>query len=158
MRKRVVIAVVLLVIGGGIALLLLLQPPESPVEYHVREYQQAQRKIYGKRTFYETIRDETRMYFGHDTDAGSLAMRMERHEKALLDMGYLEKREFRLTNAPVLTLAVRDLSDLARKELPLDRLWTIGKAPQGTNVLMIRAERHDMRKWEEMVRKVDAGN
>lgn len=79
---------------------------------------------------------------------------MEKHEQALIALGYWEFREFYLTNISS-KKAEKELRALPG-ELPKDptvELWHTD-VPE-TKKIGIRARRIDMPKWEKMVRQVD---
>ena len=78
--------------------------------------------------------------------------RMEKHEQALIALGYWELRDFYLTNITS-KKAAKELRALSG-ELPKDAELGYTDAPE-TKKLTIRARRIDMPKWAEMVRQVD---
>jgi len=140
----------------------ILKSKDLQIAYHKKAYIRAEERLLGKQTFGERAEDAWRKALGMEPIIRSINMadpnnpeaRRELHEKALLGLGYLEKREFCLTNKGV-DDAVKILARVAPKELPKARLWQIGPSETKSNVVMIRAERHDMPKWEKLVREVD---
>jgi hypothetical protein len=140
-RKRLVIGA-LAAIVIGFAAYVLSQPKEGTVEWHKRRYEKEMHRIDGKGTLFDRIRSE----FG----LPSRPSRHMEHRQALIDLGYLEERQIILTNNPEGFSAA--LIQWATNELPRDRLWAFGVR---SNVMFIRAERHNMKKWEEAVRRID---
>jgi hypothetical protein len=142
MRWRIAIAV-LAVIGIAAAVYLGTQPKKGSVEWHKREYENHMQRLAGKRTLFDRIRS----VFG-------LARRPDRHmehRRALIDLGYLEEREIILTNNP--EGFSQALVQWATNEFPQSWLWAFGV--RSNSVMFLRAERHNMKKWEEAVRRID---
>ena len=133
---------------AGIAgtLILLATRSGDPVEYHKREYRRALRGIAGQMSLLDRWRFQLHL------PRSNPQQEYQRHKKALFECGYLEQREFYLSNSP--TAPTRRLVQLATNELPRgDDLWSI--QTHSNKVLVIQAERHAMKKWDEMVRRVD---
>ena len=138
------------IIGGALPLIVVLilffWPGESSLEYHKREYRKAMRAVGGQMSLLDRWR------LGLGLPRSNPQEEYVRHRKALFDCAYLEERVFYLSNNPAKPW--KRLADLAPKELPKDDdLWSI--ETHSNQFLVIRAERHAMKKWEEMVRKVD---
>ena len=129
-----------------VVLVLVCWPGDSSLEYHKREYRRAMRGITGQIGLLDRWRMQLRLPRSNPIEE------YQRHKRALFDRGYLEERAFYLSNSP--TPPTRRLVQLATNELPRgDVLWSI--QARSNKVLVIQAERHAMKKWEEMVRKVD---
>ena len=160
MRKRLIIGTVAAVAIGIAA--WILRPWETRIEYHIRKYQQTERELAGKRTVLQRAWQEIRPLLGYRIPPQTVFDMMnppalavwKTHEQALLNLGYLERREFPLTNR-AWRECWKTLPELARKELPKDRLWRISMHSTTTNVIVIQAERHDMAEWERMIREID---
>ena len=132
-----------LAFGLAVAIYFASQPKEGSVEWHKREYENHMHRLDDKRT----LLDQIRSAFG-------LARRPDRHmehRRALIDLGYLEEREIVLTNNP--EGFSQALVQWATNEFPQNRLWAFGV--RSNNVMFLRAERHNMKKWEEAVRRID---
>jgi hypothetical protein len=145
-RKWLVMGLV--VIGVAIVTLAVTIPGEGSVTYHKRVCRQAMRGMAGQQTLLDRWTMEIDSWLGRAVVTPGV--QYERHSKALRNLGYLEKREFPVTNNPPLVTA--RLAHWARKELPRDDLWIVS-CP--SNKVVIQAERHSMKKWEEMVRRAD---
>jgi hypothetical protein len=157
-RKRVIIGV-LAMIGVGVLVFVLSQPKKGSAEYHIREYRAAEREANGERTLVQRAWYKCGTLLGFNRSVGvgdpnNPLVRSETQIKALLDLGYLEKREFYLQNIPR-PKAHKALAGLAAKGLPHDRVWRIREDSETYTVLTVEAEPRDLAKWEEMVRKVD---
>ena len=169
MRKRIVIGLLGAVVFGVVAF-FVLQPKKGSVEYHKRAYLHARD---GSRFFNERRADWYRIS-GHrpkfrPQTPDSLA-EMEVHERALIDLGYMEERRFETEFGG--EAAVRELftafainGTLHRKvivERPIARI-----VDHGSNYVVLRSARQDMPKWESLlakrkrstrvIRKVDMG-
>jgi hypothetical protein len=160
-RRRSAIILEAVVIAGGFA--ALFYPwNESRTEYHIRKYLDAEKEAHGQ-TFTQRVGAMWRNWIGDSSqrwmdmsNPNNPYARMDRHEQALIHLGYLEKREFYLTNIAGRRVAY-ELQVVASKGLD-DQMWRAYSFEPETNKIEVRARRVDMRKWEEMVRKVDAGN
>ena len=142
MRKRIIIGLLAIVVIGVVAF-FISQPKKGSVEWHKREYENHMQRLDGKRTLFDRIRS-----------AFGLARRPDRHmehRRALIDLGYLEEREIILTNNP--EGFSKALVQWATNEFPQNWLWAFGV--RSNNVMFLRAERHNMKKWEEAVRRID---
>jgi hypothetical protein len=142
MRKRLIIGVIAVSVIG-VAAYILSQPKEGTLEWHKREYENHMRRLDGKRTLLDRIRS-----------AFGLSRRPDRHlehRRALIDLGYLEEREIILTNNP--KGFSQALIQWATNEFPQNCFWLFGV--RTNNVMFLQAERHNMKKWEEAVRRID---
>lgn len=142
MRGRIVIGAVVVVVISVAAYFLSL-PKEGTVEWHKRRCEKEMLALGGQKTMLDRVRRELGF--------PPRKQRYYEHSQALMALGYLEERHFTLTNNPDNPSLV--LFQWATNALPQDRLWGIGLV--SNNVLMIRAERHSMKKWEEAVRRID---
>jgi hypothetical protein len=136
-------------VGVSILILAVSAPGEGSIAYHKRECRKAMRGMAGQQTLLERWGMEIGWWLGRPVSPPGV--RYERHRNALRNLGYLEKREFYLTNSPRQMTA--RLAQWAQKELPGDDLWSI--TCPSNKVLIIQAERRSMKKWEEMVREID---
>ena len=169
MRKRIIISLLALAVIGVVAF-FVSQPKEGSVEYHKRAYLHARD---GSRFFNERRVDWYRIS-GHrpkfrPQTPDSLA-EMEIHERALIDLGYIDERTFQTefgaqAAARQLFTAFAINGTLHRKvivERPIARIVDFG-----SNYVVVRCARQDMPKWEavlakrkrstRVIRKVDMG-
>ena len=81
------------IITVGVSGLFVSRPKPGTIEWHKREYRAAERKLKRERqrTFLDAVQDKCRHLLALG-DPGH----PDTHIKALLDRGYLEKREFGL--------------------------------------------------------------
>jgi hypothetical protein len=141
MRKRIVIgAIAVVVIGAGAY--VFSQPKEGTVEWHKQACESEARRI-----FKPTLFDRARRAL----DLPPRPNRYREHRRALVNLGYLEERQFILTNKPAKVLPA--LRQWATNDLRQDRLWSMDVI--SNNILTVRAERHSLPKWEEAVRRID---
>src|SRR5213594_3836470 len=95
MRKRIVIGVVA-IIGVGVLVFVVSQPRKGSLEYHKREYFDAQPG--------GGWRDVLRQLLGREPMSREVSKedqaRMKFHEKALIKLGYLEEWTFIVSNQP----------------------------------------------------------
>jgi hypothetical protein len=141
MRKRVVITVLGLVIVAGTAV-VLLRPWESRVAYHQRGLFEA-----GRVRWFDRWHD---MWNSKRGNPPAWVQRTDRHEKALIDLGYYERRTFVLTNAPP-AIAMKSIGTAAGKLIIGP--WRIQQS--STTSLTIAGAREDMGVWEHIVREAD---
>jgi hypothetical protein len=167
-RKRIVIGLLILSVIG-IAAFFFSQPKKGSVEWHKRKYVAAldyQPLVMRAHNLWRGIRGkpDAYVYFYLDENEREKERRavIERHQRALIDAGYFERREFPLSNRTadeVLSESYR----LVRSEVQWRRLqqallvdlpfrWD---ADRGTNVLIIVAAREDMPTLAETIRKAD---
>ncbi len=136
----------------------LSQPKKGTLEYHKRGYLAAAngpsiserikrtgRSIMGKANVFAGI-------------SGERLNRMRRHQSALIELGFLERRDLVLTNlphmAPVKQLQWSVFSE-ATPRIPPDRLRFSQFSVTTAEVLTIIAPRQDMPTLEELIRKAD---
>jgi hypothetical protein len=156
-RKRVAIAVLLIAVIA-IVTFVLTRPKEGSVEYHLRQYMTVQRQI-SQGTLTERSRNVVNRIFRRPGYVGLSVdhfARLEEHRKALIDLGYLEQREFVLSHRPA-NYVMREHNIL----IAADPRWKdhgrefLQVSAQGTNVIVIVARREDMPVSVEAVRKAD---
>jgi type II secretory pathway component GspD/PulD (secretin) len=130
-------------VAVAVAVLVLTGLGERGIEYHKREYLKALRGT--------TMRDRAHNLFlwlaGKRPPSGwpQPSKQALKHENSLIALGYLERREFIVSNRPAakMVLAHRNLPECFRIEQPR------------ANVLVIVAPKDEMPIWEEVVRKAD---
>jgi hypothetical protein len=141
-RKRIAIAVVAVLVIA-VAAYVVSQPHKGTIDYHKREYLEALNDT--------TLRDRGRHFLGWvarkrpPSGRPEPSKRLLTHERTLVALGYLERREFIISNRPAayLILAHPNLPECVRIEEP------------ATNILAIVAPRDEMPIWEDIVRKAD---
>ena len=150
MRKRVVIGVVALVIGGIAA--FVFRPWESPIEYHKRAYLSV-RNGGGLRSEMRAIYCHIpgRAYSFHWWKAEA-----NRHQKALVELGYLEERTVVVSNRPsqdiVGAMHPVTVYDWHGRDSDFEFL---SFQVRGPNVVSIIAVKKDAPRWEQAVRDAD---
>src|SRR6185503_5712613 len=95
MRKRVVIGV-LAIIGAGVLLFALSQPKRGSVEWHKREYEAATQ---GSLKF--RLKNLWWQIRGEDRRSRMISEERNEHQQALIHLGYLEQREFVISNRSI---------------------------------------------------------
>jgi hypothetical protein len=140
-RKWIVIAVVVL----GIALVFVLKPKRDPIEYHKRAFLTAHDEGWVERTWNRLRGGEPRYY-----------ARLDKHEKALLKLGYLERREFVVTNIssgnPMEVIGWAASTNIGG-------IYRITKtADPKSKVIIITGLREDMPKWEKLIGELQSRN
>jgi hypothetical protein len=102
-RKRIVIGVVAAVLIGVGA--YVLPPPRNSVEYHIRAYREAERRLTAKETVIDELRDVWRKIRSKRMGRlGRLRWEMMEHKQELVRLGYLEDQTFDVTTGTVTTL------------------------------------------------------
>jgi hypothetical protein len=156
-RKRIIIGLLAVVVSGVVAF-FVSQPKKGSVEWHKREYLAAMNHWMG-RSLGDRVKQLSAKVFGvpgPELGRGRWS-KVEFHRKALIEVGYLEERTFRLSNAvPKRVFAV--VMKAAENVIPEERrgLVTImsgGNRP--TSPVAIICPRQDTAKWEELIRKAD---
>jgi hypothetical protein len=157
MRKWIVIGLLALAVIGVVAF-VLTRPKEGTLRYHLSEYLTLQRQI-SQGTPMERTRNIVNRMFGRRGYVGLSVdhfARVEEHRKALIDLGYLEQREFVLSNRPA-NQVISEHNTL----IAADRRWQgyrrefLQVTLRGTNVIVIVARREDMPVSAEAIRKAD---
>jgi hypothetical protein len=78
----------------------------------------------------------------------------ERHEKALIEMGFFQVKTFTLSNRTDSVSDQETLFALYDQEKFHDGLWTRSMGPE-SNVLRITASTNDMVIWDRVIREFD---
>jgi hypothetical protein len=151
-RKRVVIVALAVVIGGGIAQ-VVFKPSEDPIEYHKRKFFAA---LHGK-GWTQQIRNFCYQSLGKTFSVAD-ERRLERHHKALRDLGYLEKREYVFTNRTTSEVLNAIMNFWPPGIDPTHRHFYDFEIPANTNanVFRILMVRGDAQKWEPVMRFIDS--
>jgi hypothetical protein len=75
------------------------------------------------------------------------------HEKALIELGYFERREFCVTNNLIGNLPERIAR--ATGTAITNWFWTLSRGDQ-SNIVIVVGAREDMPAWEKLVKKIDS--
>ena len=152
MRKRIVIGLIV-VAGVAVTLTVFSVPKKGTVEYHKREYLEA---LYA-RTWRERIHDRwDRVVLNTDRGYSRIRSpqeveRIDRHQRALIRLGYLEERIFKASSVPFSNFSYN--VDLAvRKKSPPSEFWHVGLS--GTNELRIVTPKGKMPTVDEVMQEV----
>ena len=148
MRKRIIIG---LVAAIGVVVFLVSGPKRGTVEWHKREYLAELDRLHGKESLVKRFVRGIYEWTGLGQPIGQTDRGVVAQENALIKLGYLERREFILTNLPTGN-AVQAIGREAATAIPgLCRITTGEK----TNVVVVTALREDMPKWDVLIRKLD---
>ncbi|MCI0745364.1 MAG: hypothetical protein L0Y58_08170 [Verrucomicrobia subdivision 3 bacterium] len=135
------IAIALLVITACIAV-IGLRPWESRVEHHKRALFSA-----GQTRWFDRVQDVWNSKRGRPP---AWVQRTERHETALIELGYFERRTFELTNVTP-AIAMQSIGTAAGKMITGP--WRIRQA--SATSLVVAGAREDMALWEHLIRTAD---
>ena len=149
MRKRIVIAAVAIVVVGVLAY-VVSRPKRGSVEWHKREVIQAAKGDWRDRAhnLWNRVTGREELFHSNDRRSSNL--------EALLRLGYLEQREFVVSNRS-LDKVFHQSHQLARTDRRWRRLqkWFIDVDRKGTNVVVVVATREDMPILSEAIGKAD---
>jgi hypothetical protein len=154
-RKWIVIGLaVLAVIGAGGYMLSL--PRKGTVEWHKREYLAAMNGP----SISERVKRTARRLMGRAHSFGVSGERLNRirqHQSALIELGFLERRELALTNLPYIPVKQLQWSVFsgATGRIPPDRLRFSQFSATSAEVLTVIAPPQDMPILEGLIRKLD---
>jgi hypothetical protein len=140
-RKRVLIATGLLVVAAFIAA-IVLEPWESRVEHHKSALFSA-----GNPRWFDRVQDAWNRKRGKPP---AWVQRTERHEDALIELGYFERRTFVLTNVTP-GVAMKSIGTSASKMITGP--WRIRHG--STMSVVVSGAREDMAVWEHIIRTAD---
>lgn len=76
------------------------------------------------------------------------------HEDALLELNYLTRREFALSNPPDTEERIR-ISEAAEKVFRGQQLWSIAKSPANDYAVVVTAPLPDMAQWERLMYQLE---
>ena len=140
MRKWVVAGLVALV-AVGVGAYLFWQPKKGTVEYHKKKYEEAYEVgVVGKWINSRGPAVLQKLYWRPKQ------RRIDFHLKALLEAGYLERREFVVSNRPAHAIGLVIDEDFAG--IPCF-------THVGTNRIEVLARASQMGRWESAIRKAD---
>ena len=152
MRKRLVIAV------AGLLLLtvifLFLMPPSNSIEYHVRAYREAERRLTAKETVMDEVKDVLRKIRSKRIGRqGRLRNEMREHKQELIRLGYLEDRTFEATNVTVAELAAAVQKAFLKNGTNYE---FFSAATVGTTAVYAISAKGMMPDWNQVTRELNA--
>jgi len=161
-RKRVVIGV-LAIIGAGVLLFALSQPKRGSVEWHKREYVDARMRLAG---YKRSVADHLRRGYARITGSPprglafdeevTLRKKVLNHEAALLEMGFLAKREVTGAEWNSINVVRRLNSKEGIARHASGRFKGADISSEETNVFIeLTAPSNDLPTWERLIRKAD---
>ena len=150
MRQRIAILVIAAVAIGSVAV-ALFKSQERSIEYHKRAYLDAQN---GRGTVNRIRRAVGRVTGWSLFKAQIPAEKIQSHENALIELGYLEERECCVSNRSPHSV-VMPAYRAGRGNLNVDfvRLGT-----RGTNIVTVVAPASDAPQWERLVYEADVSS
>jgi hypothetical protein len=154
-RKRIIIGLLAVVVSGAVAF-FVSQPKKGTVEWHKREYLEVRDQLLGR-----TWKDAARRFCARVTNASIFQQKREsrtalwaifhRHEKALIDLGFLEKRT--LFFQSYWTHFPFGMQLLPRYEGM--SVYARGDYGTGASQIVLIGLPDDMPKWEEWTRQME---
>lgn len=152
MRKRLVIAV------AGLLLLtvifLFLMPRSNSIEYHVRAYRGAERRLTAKETVMDEVKDVLRKIRSKRIGRqGRLRNEMREHKQELIRLGYLEDRTFEATNVTVAELAAAVQKAFLKNGTNYE---FFSAATVGTTAVYAISAKGMMPDWNQVTRELNA--
>jgi hypothetical protein len=143
-------------LGVGVVGYVLSQPRKGSLEWHKREYLRAWKRVTGS-----TLRDRIQyVYFSSTKKPEKVWGQPKDLEKfftnqaVLVQLGYLEARQFTVTNLPARDLTERFFGEFAENQLDFVDV-EYSKRPESNDMIVI-APRTFMPTVEEWIRKMDA--
>jgi hypothetical protein len=146
--------VIVVVAGIGITAYKLSQPKKGTIEWHKKEYLSAFKQPWTKQAqnLWNRVRGKPQSV---SYTLGQFA-RAEGHQRALITLGYLEEREFVISNR-----TINDVIHESSRIILADPRWRraspdfVENRVDGSNVLVTVARREDMPIFVDAVRKAD---
>jgi hypothetical protein len=152
MRKRLVIAVVGLLLL--IMVFLLAMPRRNSIEYHVRAYREAERRLTAKETVMDEVKDTLRKIRSQRPGRqGRLRNDMREHKQELIRLGYLEDRTFDATNVTVAELAAAVQKAFLKNGTNYE---FFSAATVGTTAVYAISAKGMMPDWTQVTRELNA--
>jgi hypothetical protein len=155
-RKRIAIAV-LVIVGVAVLVYVVSQPKKGSVEWHKREYRVAMDHWMG-RSFSERARQLYAKVFGVPGRERAIAefhrkaRIVDRHQRALIRLGYLEEQMFIASNTPVANLSAA-IDVVARKTVTNHDFFVV--ALSGSNGIKVVNIKGNLPPQEEVWRVID---
>ena len=141
----------LAIIGVGALVWLVTQPKKGSLEWHKREYEAAAQ---GSLTF--RLKNLWWQIRGEDRRSRVISEERNEHQQALIHLGYLEQREFVISNRSIDEV----INEVARLFRVRPTRWGLQDVfldvdTRGTNIIIIVAARDDMPVVAKIIRKTD---
>jgi hypothetical protein len=156
-RKRIVTGLLAMAAIGVVAF-LATRPKEGSLQYHLHKYATLQRQI-EQGTFMERTRNVVNRFIGRQGYVGLSVdhfARADEHRQALIDLGFLERREFVVSNQSALhVMAEHNRLIVADPRWKGYRREFLDVSTRGTNIVVIVARREDMPLSVDAIRKAD---
>jgi hypothetical protein len=149
-RQRIAILAIAAVVIGSVAV-VLFKTQERSIEYHKRAYLDAQNGTGALNRIQSVLSRAT----GWSLFKAQIpAEKIQSHENALIELGYLEERECYVSNRSPHAV-VMPAYRAGRNTLNSDfvRLGT-----RGTNIVTVVAPTHDASTWEQLVYEADVSS
>jgi hypothetical protein len=156
-RKRI-LNISFAILGLAALAFTLMQPRKGSVEYHVREYRVLAEQI-KKGTRTERAFNIVNRVLGRNRYVGVKIdhyEQLEEHRRALVGLGYLEQREFVLSNR-----SIHDVTRALNESIRTHPRWQ-GDAPEffqiitdKTNAITVLGRPEDMADSAEAIQKAD---
>ena len=157
MRKRIVMgAIAAVMIGGGSFWYSnYVQRRGNSIEYHIRAYREAERRLTAKETVIDELKDVWRKVRSKGIGRqGRLRLEMTEHKHELIRLGYLEDRTFDVTTGSVAELAAAVQRAVLKKGTNYE-FFSAGTV--GTTAVYAITPRGMMPDPEEVGRELHAG-
>ena len=156
MRKRIVSGLLILS-ASGTAVFFFSQPKKGSVEWHKREYLAAVDRIYGNTLMGKIRRFGTPLIpVPIPATPESEYRNLRHHRAALIESGFLQEKEFVISN----TNTLKVLTNITAKLYPLkeDDPFTEGglAVREGQTMIVVIGLPGEMAKFEELIRKANA--
>jgi hypothetical protein len=153
-RKRIIIGLLAVVVIGVVGF-FVSQPKKGSVEWHKREYFEVRDQLLGR-----TWKDAARRFCARVTNASIFQQNSEsrpplwaifhRHEKALIDFGFLEKRTLFFSYWTRFPFGMEVLPRYEGMSV-----YARGDYGTGASEIVVIGLPDDMPKWEEWTRQME---
>ena len=125
----------------------------SSVEYHIRAYREADRKLTGEETFVDELRDVWRKMWSQGMGRKArLRNEMHQHKEDLIRLGYLEERTFGVTNASLLDVMAAAQRAVLKRGTNTE---FFSAATLGTNAVRVVAAKGTMPTWDDIAQELE---
>jgi hypothetical protein len=150
-RKRIIMGLLtVLVIGAGVY--VVTRPNQDSIEYHIRAYKEADRRLTAPGTFLDEVRDVWRKLRTQRIGRkGRLRNEMNEHKEELIRLGYLEERTFSMTNRTFHEVAVAVQKAVWKRGTNLE---FFGTATTETNTLRVMTVKGMMPSWDDVLNEM----
>ena len=151
MHKRIIIGLVAVVVIG-VGGFVVMRPDRDSIEYHLRAYREADRKLTARETFLDELRDVWRKLRTQRVGRlGRLRNEMNEHKAELIRLGYLEERTFSMTNRTFPDVAMAVQKAVWKRGTNVE---FFGTATTDTNTLRVITQKGMMPSWEDVLNEM----